>query len=46
MKKILAYDDYFYITKIEYEIDETGAEVDTVTLSKDLVVDREELNEK
>lgn len=46
MKKILAYDDYFYVTKIGYEIDETGAEVDTVTLSKDLVVDREELNEK
>lgn len=46
MKKILSYDDYFYVTKLNYEIDETGAEVDTVTLSKDLVVDREELNEK
>lgn len=46
MKKILAYDDYFYVTKLGYEIDSTGAEVDTVTLSKELVIDREELNEK
>lgn len=46
MKKILAYDDYFYITKIAYDIDETGGEVDTITLSKELDLDREELNEK
>lgn len=46
MKKILSYDDYFYITKISYEIDETGGEVNTLTLSKELELDREELNEK
>ena len=41
MKKILSYDDYFYITKIEYSIDETGGEVDTVTLEKELRIERE-----
>ena len=46
MKKILSYDEYFYITKISYEIDETGGEVDTITLAKELELDREELNEK
>ena len=46
MKKILSYDDLFYVTKISYEIDETGGEVDTITLAKELELDREELNEK
>lgn len=46
MKKLLAYDDYFYVTHISYEIDESGGEIDTITLSKDLVVDREDINEK
>lgn len=46
MKKILSYDDYFYVTKISYDIDESGAEIDTITLSKELTVEREELNEK
>lgn len=46
MKKILSYDDYFYVTKISYEIAEDGTEIDTVTLSKELTVEREELNEK
>lgn len=44
-KKILAYDDWFYVTKIEYSIDETGGEVDTLTLSKELRIDRD-TNEK
>lgn len=46
MKKLLSYDDYFYVTHISYEIDESGGEIDKITLSKDLVVDREEVNEK
>lgn len=46
MKKILSYDDIFYVTKISYEVDETGGEVDTITLAKELDLDREELNEK
>lgn len=45
MKILLTYDDYFYVTKIGYEIDGTG-EVDTITLAKELELDREELNEK
>lgn len=43
MKKILAYDDYFYITKISYNIDSTGQETDTLTFSKELDLDREEV---
>ena len=45
MKKILSYDDWFYITTIHYDIDETGAEVDKVTLTKFLKIDRETSNE-
>lgn len=41
MKKILSFDDWFYVTRIEYDIDITGAEVDTVTLEKHLHIDRE-----
>ena len=41
MRKILSFDDWFYVTRIEYDIDITGAEVDTVTLEKHLHIDRE-----
>ena len=40
-KKILSYDDYFYVTRIEYRIDATGGEIDTFTFEKELRVDRE-----
>lgn len=45
MQKILSYDDWFYITKIDYDIDETEAEVDKITLTKFLKIDRETSNE-
>lgn len=41
-KMLLQYDDWFYITKIDYQIDETGGEVDRITLEKELRLDREE----
>lgn len=41
LKKILSYNDYFYITRISYDIDETGAETNTVVLEKDLRIDRD-----
>lgn len=41
MKKILSMDDWFYITKISYEIDEVGTETDTLVLAKQLLIDRE-----
>lgn len=41
LKKILSYDDWFYITRIDYHIDENGGEVDTVTLEKFIKIDRE-----
>ena len=40
-KKILSYDDYFYVTRIDYNVDATGAEVETVVFEKELRVDRE-----
>lgn len=40
-RKILKEDDWFYVTKVSYDIDPTGAEVDTVTLEKYLHIDRE-----
>lgn len=40
-KMVLTYNDYFYVMKITYNIDEGGAEYDTVTLSKELRIDRE-----
>lgn len=40
-KKILSMDDWFYVTGITYDIDETGREVDTITLSKYLKINRE-----
>lgn len=45
MQKILSYNDWFYITKIDYDIDETEAEVNTITLTKFLKIDRETSNE-
>lgn len=40
-KKVLAENDYFYITSISYEIDETEAETNTIRLCKWLKVDRD-----
>lgn len=40
-RKIVAYDDYFYITKIDYQFDETGAETNVLTLTKWLKLDRD-----
>lgn len=41
MKKIMTVDDWFYVNKISYNIEPDGTEVDTVTLSKTLKIDRE-----
>ena len=43
-KKILSYDDYFYITHITYHIDEYGNEYNELTLTKWLKIDRETQN--
>lgn len=40
-KFLLSYDDWFYVTKIQYDIDVSEAEVDTITLEKFLKIDRE-----
>lgn len=41
-KMVLEYDDFFYVTKIDYDIDDLGAEVDTVVLEKEIrVYDRD-----
>lgn len=40
-KKILSYDDYFYITHISYNIDEYGNEWCELTLTKWLKIERE-----
>jgi len=40
-KKVLSEDDWFYITHINYDIDVDGSEVDTLTLEKELKLDRE-----
>ena len=45
MQKILSFDDWFYVTKINYDIDENESEVDTITLTKFLKIDRETSNE-
>lgn len=39
-KQVLAFDDWFYVTHIDYDIDEDGTEVDTLTLEKYLKLDR------
>lgn len=45
MKKVLSYNDWFYVTAIDYDIDGTGAEVNSITLEKYLHIDRETINE-
>lgn len=44
-KKILSMDDWFYLTAISYEIDDVGAETNTVTLAKWIRIDRETSND-
>lgn len=43
-KKLLSLDDWFYITRINYSIDENGIETAEVTLSKWLKIERETIN--
>lgn len=43
-KKVLAYDDWFYVTSVEYNFDNLGAETDRITLEKYLKVDRDTKN--
>lgn len=38
---LLGYDDWFYVTKIEYDITKNDTEVNTLTLEKYLKIDRE-----
>lgn len=45
MKKLLSYDDWFFVTEQTFSIDATGAEMDTVTLEKELRSDRASKNE-
>ena len=40
-RMILSYDDWFVITRITYDIDVNGAEVDTVTLEPEVRIDRD-----
>ncbi len=44
-KKILSYDDWFYIEKMTWDIDGRGQETNTLTLTKYLKVDRETDNQ-
>lgn len=44
-KKILALDDWYYIEKMTWDIDGTGQETNTLTLTKYLKVDRETDNQ-
>lgn len=43
-RKVLTLDDWFYITRIDYDIDTAGVETDTITLEKYLKIDRETEN--
>lgn len=43
-KKMLAMDDWYYITRIEYEIDEVGNEFNRLTLSKWIRIERDTNN--
>lgn len=43
-KKILSYNDYFYVTHISYHIDEYGNEYNELTLTKWLKIERETAN--
>lgn len=45
MKKILSYDDWFYITEIQYRIGKNEEELNEVTLEKFIRIDRETRNE-
>lgn len=40
-KKILSMDDYYYVTRITHDTDETGAETNTLTLSKWIKIERD-----
>ena len=40
-KKILSYDDYFYVTAITYNIDENEVETNQITLSKWIKIERQ-----
>lgn len=40
-KKILSLDDWFYVTHIDYDIEEDGTEIDELTLEKYLKINRE-----
>lgn len=41
-EKILKLDDWFYVQSVTYNIDQYGLEVDEVTLTKYLIIEREE----
>ena len=43
-KKILSYDDWFYLTRIEHDIDANEVEINKLTLTKWLRIDRETSN--
>lgn len=40
-KRILTIDNWFYITAIDYEFDENGVEINTVSMEKELHIDKE-----
>ena len=40
-KKILSFNDWFYVTHIDYDIEPDGTEVDTLTLEKYLKINRD-----
>ena len=44
-KKILSKSDWWYVTALTHDIDETGAETNQVTLSKFIRIDRETAND-
>lgn len=44
-KKILSKSDWWFVTALTYDIDETGAETNQVTLSKFIRIDRETAND-
>lgn len=45
-KKVLTHDDWFYIEKISWDIDELGNETNTLTLTKYIRVERETDNQQ
>lgn len=44
-KEILSYDDWFYVTSIDYDIGENGVETNQIRLEKYLRIERETANE-